>query len=91
MKQLRYSHALVESLLGALSRRVALTLRSQIVPRIRRLIPGRRGRRLAAGLCLFVSLVVQAFLIYLTAELVELCIDLYEVWAILARKYVELD
>ena len=43
-----------------------------------------------AVLLWLLGLMVQVFCLWLLHELVLLCIDLFEVWALLARKYLEL-
>lgn len=43
-----------------------------------------------ALLLMLVGLVVQAILVSLLYELVDLCISLFEVWAELARKHLEI-
>lgn len=91
MRHLIYTHVRMQSLLGAAERVVWRVVKSQLTPGLRRLLPGRRSRPLIAGILLVVSLVAQAFMLVLLAQLVDLCISLYEVWAMLARKYVELS
>jgi hypothetical protein len=81
----------MQSLLGAAERALYRVVKSRLTPGLRRLLPGRRGRPLIAGIVLIVSLVAQAFMLILLAQLVDLCISLFEVWALLARKYVELS
>lgn len=50
------------------------------------------GRRLIilrwAGVCL--TLLIQGVMLYTLAELIELCINLMEVWAELAAKHLEI-
>jgi len=58
---------------------------------VREVGPRRRAiRRWAPLVLVCLSLVVQAVLVYVTAELVDLCISLMELWAELARKHLEI-
>jgi hypothetical protein len=91
MKQLLYVHARIEPLALALGRAVTSAVSSRLFPALSRLLPGARGRRLIGWILLAVSLVVQVVCLWLLGELVSLCIDLAELWAILARKYVEIN
>lgn len=58
--------------------------RQQVGPRRRAI------RRWTPIVLVCLSLVVQAVLVYITAELVDLCISLMELWAELARKHLEI-
>jgi hypothetical protein len=90
MKQLLYSHERVLSLAEvayswlyrAIVRLVAACLRG--VP-----AGGRCRRYLVAG-AVVLTLVIEAVMIYLLAELVDLSISLMELWAELARKHLEI-
>lgn len=90
MRYLRYSHEVVIPLAVALSRAVTAALGRRLLPLGRRLLPGPAGRRILAGLLLGVSLVVQILLVWMIGELVSLCIDLAELWAVLAKKHLEI-
>lgn len=90
MRYLRYSHEVVIPLAVALSRAVTVALGRRLLPLGRRLLPGPAGRRILAGLLLGVSLVVQILLVWMIGELVSLCIDLAELWAVLAKKHLEI-
>jgi hypothetical protein len=52
--------------------------------------PGSAGGRLLIVLCVITTLVIQGILIYWLAELVELCISLYELFPVLYRKHMEI-
>jgi hypothetical protein len=73
---------------GAAERALTRFLRLRLTPGLRRLFPGRRGRHLIAGILVLVSLVAQAFMLVLLAQLVDLCISLYELWAYMASQFV---
>lgn len=53
-------------------------------------LAGRRGRRFLTAGCVLFVLVIEAVMLYMLAELVDLCISLMELWAELARKHLEL-
>lgn len=89
MKHLIYTHERVQSLAGWLRVQIAAIISNRLAPLIYQALPGRRGRRIAAGLLLLVSMVAQAFMLVLLAQLVDLCISLYELWAFMAGKFVE--
>lgn len=90
MKQLRYGHEMIVPLVVALSRAVTAALGRRLLPLGRRLLPGPAGRRIFAGVLLGVSLLVQILLLWMIGELVSLCIDVMELWAVLARKHLEI-
>lgn len=89
MKHLLYTHAAVRSLLGALNTAILAIVKLRLAPHIRRLLPGPAGRRVAGVIVLAVSMLAQAFMLILLAQLVDLCISLYELWAFMAGKFLE--
>lgn len=51
----------------------------------------RYWRRVVFWMAVLASLAIQAIMLHLLSELVELCIDLMEVWAELAAKHLEIQ
>jgi hypothetical protein len=91
MKQLLYLHSVARPIVASLNSAVMAILGRRLLPLGRRLLPSPAGRRVVAGLLLALSLVVQVVLLILLSQVIELCINLAELWAILAGKYVELN
>ena len=91
MNQLLYVHARVTPLVLALGRAVTSVLSRRLSLPLGRLLPGERGRQLIGWILLAVSLLVQVVCLWLLGQLITLCIDLAELWAVLAGKYVELN
>ena len=93
MKYLIYGHKSTATLAVALWRLIRgawARLRPQTDEGPHRL-SGRRGfGRRAAPALLLLGAVCQLVLLVLVGQLVELCIDLMEVWAELARKHLEI-
>ena len=93
MKYLVYGHARSTALLQALWGMVHGCVAALLAPkeeRPHRAVKPRRWRRHLPLIVFCLSLVVQAVLIWLLGELVDLCISLMELWAELARKHLEL-
>jgi hypothetical protein len=93
MKYLVYGHTASTALLQAMWRAVYRRVASLIAPnreRPHRAINHRRWTRWIPLVVLCLSLAVQALLIVLVGELVDLSISLMELWAELARKHLEL-
>lgn len=61
-----------------------------VLARLRGLFSSQRGRQLVATLLLLLGLVVQGVLLLTVAYLVDLSVSLMELWALLARKHLEL-
>jgi hypothetical protein len=91
MKQLLYVHTLARPIVASVHAAIMTAVGRRFLSVGRRLIPGERGRRIVAGLLWALGLVLQVVLVWLLSELVTLCIDLMELWALLARKYVEIN
>lgn len=88
MKHLLYTHSRVRSLMSGLWALIWAIVSSRLRPVLVRMLPGRRNRRLISSVLVIVGLVAQAFMIVLLAELVDLCISLYELWAYMAGEFV---
>lgn len=90
VKQLLYRHTLVKPLAVVLARWITQILAKRLTGVISRLVPGPRGRNaLRIGLW-GVSLVVQIVCLVVLSELISLCIDLAELWTVLAHKHLEI-
>lgn len=90
MRHLLYVHTKTAPLVVLLTRAIAAAAGRRLLPILRRLLPGRRGRRIISTILLVVGLVVQAVLLWTLGELISLCIDLAELWTALARKHLEI-
>lgn len=55
-----------------------------------RRLPGPRGRRIIGWTCLGASLLVQIVCLVILSELISLCIDLAELWTLLAQKHLQI-
>lgn len=90
MKHLRYRHEMMVPLVAAFGRVVAAAVGRRLSPALGRLLPGRRGRRIIAGILLGVSLAIQVVLVWLIGELITVVVDVMELWALLAKKHLEI-
>lgn len=63
---------------------------SPTASRASRALTGKRSRRLATVAAVLLSLLVQAVLLWLAGELVDLYVSAVELWAELARKHLEI-
>lgn len=88
MKHLLYTHSRVRSLLSASVAAIAAIVSRKLLPVLVRILPGPEHHRLIGCILVGVSLVAQAFMLVLLAELVDLCIALYELWAYMAGEFV---
>lgn len=86
----RYRHELLTPLAAALGRVVTAAVGRRLSPALGRLFPGRRGRRIIAGILLGVSLAIQVVLILMISELITVVVDVMELWALLAKKHLEI-
>jgi fatty acid desaturase len=87
MKHLLYSHAKLTPLVAVLSRAITTWIGRRLMPAIRRRMPGQKGRLISLWIMWLLGLVMQGVMIWLLAEIVHLCIGLYELWAIMARSF----
>lgn len=62
----------------------------RVLALLRTLCQSPRARHVAAYLLVLVGLVVQAVLLLTVAYLVDLAVSLMELWAVLARKHLEI-
>ena len=90
MKQLPYRHQSVPPMVVVWYRLVHewIGRRLNSGTRLPALTPRRRRLLVAGGVVL--SLLCQAVMLWILAELVDLCIALMEVWSELARKHLEI-
>lgn len=88
MRYLRYAHEACRPLLAEISRRVYQWVVGRLAsPRL----AGRLSlpwRRLLVYGAVVLTLVLEAGMLWMLAELVELCISLMELWAELAAKHL---
>lgn len=91
MKHVLYVHARLTPLVVATTQALVGWLGRRLAPLLLRAMPGERGKQIALLLLWLVGLLCQAIMLWLLAELVDLAIGLYELWAIMAGKFVELD
>lgn len=90
MRYLRYAHEACRPLLAEITRRVYQWIAGRLPP------PGWAGRRplrwrrLLVCSAVVLTLVLEAGMLWLLAELVDLCISLMELWAELAAKHLEI-
>lgn len=88
MKYLRYAHEACRPLLAEISRRVY----QWVAGRLR--LPQAAGRpssfwrRLLLVSAVVLTLLIEAVMLWMLAELVDLCISLMELWAELAAKHL---
>ena len=90
MKHLRYRHEMMVPLVAAFGRVVGAAGGRRGAPARGRGLPGRRGRRLISGQGLGVSLAIQVVLVWLIGELITVVVDVMELWALLAKKHLEI-
>lgn len=90
MKLLRYAHAPLESLLGA-SVRLWVQVARRALARVLAVSSARRprGQTIALVACVL-GFLMQVVLVCLVWYLIDLCILLFEVWAELAAKHLEI-
>lgn len=90
MKQLVYLHEMTRPLVVVAGQAVTRLVSSRLSRSLSRLLPGPRGRRIIGWASLVVSLVVQILCLVILSELISLCIDLAELWTLLAQKHLEI-
>ena len=90
MKQLLYVHTMMTPGIVVLGRAVTRLVSSRLFPILGRLLPGPAGRRIIGWTCLGASVLAQIVCLVILAELITLCIDLAELWTVLARKHLEI-
>lgn len=90
MRYLRYAHEICRPLLAEIFIRVyRWTCGRLLSPRA----AGRRSlhwRRLALIFAVCLTLVMEGVMLWLLAEMIDLCISLMEVWAELAAKHLQI-
>lgn len=90
MKYLRYAHEACRPLLAEISRRVYQWIAGRLAsPRFagRRFL---RWRPLLLCSAVVLTLVAESVMLWLLAEMIDLCISLMELWAELAAKHLEI-
>lgn len=90
MKYIVYGHRSVTPLLVVLLRLVWRMVGRLLSPDSRWPAIRRHWRRILVWTAVVASLVVQAVMLWILGELVDLCIALMEVWTELAYKHLEL-
>lgn len=90
VKQLVYIHTLTRPILVVLSQAAARWVSGWLTPLATKLIPGRQSAAAIRLGILVAALLVQIVCLVILAQLIELCIDLAELWAILAHKHLEI-
>lgn len=90
MKQLVYLHGSVKPFLVVIFSWVHRLATHWLVSMVGRLSLVRRRPGLLRWAAVIFALVVQGIMLYLLAQLVELSIDLMEVWTELAVKHLEI-
>lgn len=90
MRLIRYAHAPLRSLLGA-SVRLWIGVARRVLARVLAVSSTRRprGKTIALVACVL-GFVMQVVLVCLVWYLIDLCILLFEVWAELAAKHLEI-
>jgi len=88
MKYLRYAHEACRPLLAEISRRVYRWVAGRLhLPQV----AGRRSsfwRRLLVCSAVVLTLLLEGLMLWLLAEMIDLCISLMELWAELAAKHL---
>lgn len=90
MKQLVYLHTMTQPFLVVLSRAAARWVSGWLTPLATKLIPSRRSAAAIRLGILAVALLVQIVCLVILSELISLCIDLAELWTVLAQKHLEI-
>jgi hypothetical protein len=90
MKGILYVHARLQPLAVALSQALVGFLSRRLLPAARRRFPTARAGRILVVLMWLLGLVCQAIMVWLLVELVDLAIGLFELWAVMAGRFVEL-
>lgn len=90
MKYLRYAHEACRPLLAEISRRVYQWVAGRLAsPRFAGR-PSSFWRRLLVITAVLVTLLIETVLVWLLAEMIDLCISLMELWAELAAKHLSI-
>lgn len=90
MRYLRYAHSTCRPLLAEIFSRVYRRIAGLLLSPMaggRRPLP---WRRLLTVFAVVLALLTEAVMLYLLAELVDLCISLMELWAELAAKHLSI-
>jgi hypothetical protein len=90
MKGILYVHARLQPLALALTHALVGFLNRRLLPALRRRLPSEKAGRILVVLMWLLGLVCQAIMVWLLAQLVDLAIGLFELWAILAGRFTEL-
>jgi hypothetical protein len=87
MKHVQYAHAAVKPIVAEIHRLLMVFLDSRLRPHLSRLFPSRKGRRIIARSMWCLGLLMQVLLLWLLGELISLCIDVMNLWALLAAHH----
>ena len=93
MNHLRYDHTRSVSILSALLRAVPQAVARwfpQWLAGHSRVFKSERTRRVVAYVLLVLGMVLQGVMILVACYLIDLALALMDLWALLARKYLEL-
>lgn len=90
MKYLRYAHEACRPLLAEISRRVYQWVAGRLASPRHAGRPSSSWRRAAVVLAVCLTLLIEASMLWILAELVDLCISLMELWAELAAKHLQI-
>lgn len=90
MRFLRYAHELCRPLLAEIFSRVYRWIAGRLAsPRFAGRHSSRRRQWLVFG-AVVLTLIAEAVILWLLAEMIDLCISLMELWAELAAKHLEI-
>lgn len=90
MKQLVYVHTLMKPLVVVCTSWLMKIVVPWLTGVISRWIPGAKGRRIIGWTSFGVSILAQIVCLVVLSELISLCIDLAELWTLLAHKHLEI-
>lgn len=90
MKGILYVHARLQPLVLALTEALVGFISRRLLPAARRRFPSEKAGHVLVVLLWLVGLVCQAIMVWLLAQLVDLAIGLFELWAILAGRFTDL-
>jgi hypothetical protein len=90
MKRILYMHTRLQPLAVALAQALVGYFKRSILPGLRRRFPSEKAGRILLIVMWLLGLLCQALMLWLLMEIVNLAIGLYELWAIMAGRFVDL-